>query len=163
MALRDINRPAIRGINNGGYDDDDNDDDDDYYYYDDDDDGDYKKVQDSKKELIDQNVLDKNSVKEFDNIINKWKQTKDKDILYINDKNKANTRKLDIYDIFYSYLKKDISYKDIKGITNNIKEAVKLYKKDGSKYSDKNKSIINNSNKTIKGKTIRVNYIINRQ
>ena len=25
------------------------------------------------------------------------------------------------------------------------------------------KSIINNSNKTIKGKTIRVNYIINRQ
>ena len=33
----------------------------------------------------------------------------------------------------------------------NIKRAVKLYQKDRSKYSDKNKSIINNSNKTIKG------------
>ena len=34
---------------------------------------------------------------------------------------------------------------------NNIKEAVRLYQKDRSEYSDKNKSIINNSNKTIKG------------
>ena len=33
---------------------------------------------------------------------------------------------------------------------NNIKRAVKLYQKDRSEYSDKNKSIINNSNKTIK-------------
>ena len=33
----------------------------------------------------------------------------------------------------------------------NIKEEVKLYQKDRSKYSDKNKSIRNNSNKTIKG------------
>ena len=34
---------------------------------------------------------------------------------------------------------------------NNIKETVKLYQKDRLKYSDKNKSIINNSNKTNKG------------
>ena len=34
---------------------------------------------------------------------------------------------------------------------DNIKRAVKLYQKDRSEYSDKNKSIINNSNKTIKG------------
>ena len=34
---------------------------------------------------------------------------------------------------------------------DNIKKAVKLYQKDRSEYSDKNKSIINNSNKTIKG------------
>ena len=74
-----------------------------------------------------------------------------KDILYINDKGKTATRKLDIYHVFYSYLKKGISYGDIKGIIGNIKEAVKLYQKDRSKYSDKNKSIINNSNKTIKG------------
>ena len=117
-----------------------------------------KKFKILKKELIDQNVLDKNSVKEFDYIINKWKQTKDKDILYINNKNKADTRKLDIYDVFYSYLKKDISYKDV-----ILKKRLNYIKKDRSKYSDKNKSIINNSNKTIKGKTIRVNYIINRQ
>ena len=48
-------------------------------------------------------------------------------------------------------MKKGISYGDIKGIIGSIKEAVKLYQKDRSKYSDKNKSIINNSNKTIKG------------
>ena len=42
------------------------------------------------------------------------------------------------------YLKKDISYEDIKGLRNNINLAVKL-------YSDENKSIINNSNKVIKG------------
>ena len=34
---------------------------------------------------------------------------------------------------------------------NNIKRAVKLYQKGRSEYSDKNKSIINNSNKNIKG------------
>ena len=46
--------------------------------------------------IIDDGILNKNSVKEFDNIINKWIQTKDKDILYINDENKIGVRKLDI-------------------------------------------------------------------
>ena len=49
-----------------------------------------------------------------------------------------------MYNIFYSYLKKDISYEDIKGLRNNINLAVKY-------YLDENKSIINNSNKVIKG------------
>ena len=89
-------------------------------------------------------MLNKNNVKEFENIINKWIQTKDKDVLYINDKNKISTRKLDIYDIFYSYLNKNIGYEDIKGLRNNINLVVKY-------YSDENKSIINNSNKVIKG------------
>ena len=57
-----------------------------------------KKIQDFKKELIDQDILDKNSVKEFNNIINKRKQTKDKDILYITTKNKIDTRKREILD-----------------------------------------------------------------
>ena len=48
-----------------------------------------------------------------------------------------------MYNIFYSYLKKDISYEDIKQIKNNITLAVKY-------YPDENKSIINNSNKVIK-------------
>ena len=52
---------------------------------------------------------------------------------------------------FYGYLNKDISYKEIKEIINNIKRAIELYQKDRSEYSDINKSIINNSNKTIKG------------
>ena len=53
-----------------------------------------------------------------------------------------STRKLDIYDIFYSYLNKNISYEDIKVLRNNINLAVKY-------YPDENKSIINNSNKVI--------------
>ena len=129
LALRDINRPTIRG-RNGNVDDDDDDDE-------------YKKIQKFKKELIDQNILHKNSSKKFDNIINKWKETKDKDIVYINNKSKLDTREFDIYELF--------SYEEIEGIMDNIKRAVKLYQRDRSKYSDKNKSIINNSNKTITG------------
>ena len=60
LALRDINRPAIKGRN--GNDDDDDDDD--------------KKIQDLKKILIDDDILDKNSVKEFDNIINNGNKPK---------------------------------------------------------------------------------------
>ena len=134
LALRDINRPAIRGRN------DDDDDDDDKY----------KKIQKFKKELIDKNILHKNGSKKLDNIINKWKETKDKDVAYINNKNELDTREFDIYDLFYGYLNKSVSYKEIEGIMDNIKRAVKLYQKDRSECSDKNKSIINNSNKTIK-------------
>ena len=135
LALRDINRPAIRGRNGN----------------DDDDDDEYKKIQNFKKELIDKNILHKNGSKKFDNIINKWKETKDKDIVYISNGSKLDTGEFDIYELFYGYLNKSISYKEIEGIINNIKRAVKLFQKDRSEYSDKNKSIINNSNKTIKG------------
>ena len=103
-----------------------------------------KKIKIIKKKLIDNDILNKNSVEEFDNIINKWIQTKDKDILYINNENKISTRKLDIYNIFYSYLNKDISYEDIQRLRNNINLAAEL-------YSGENKSIINNSNKVING------------
>ena len=53
LALRDINRPTIRG-RNGNDDDENNDDDDDDY--DDYDDYDYKTIQNFKKELIDKNI-----------------------------------------------------------------------------------------------------------
>ena len=76
-------------------------------------------------------------------MINKWKQTRDKDVLYITNEDKISTRKFELYNIFYSYLKKDISYEEIKQIRNNINLAVKY-------YPDENKSIINNSNKVIK-------------
>ena len=49
-----------------------------------------------------------------------------------------------IYITFLFAFKKDISYEDIKGLRNNINLAIEL-------YSDENKSIINNSNKVIKG------------
>ena len=140
-----MNKPAIRGRNG---DDDDEDDE-------------YKKIRNFKKELIDKNILHKNGSKKFDNIINKWKETKDKGIVYISTKSKLDTREFDVYDLFYGYLNKDINYKEIKEIINNIKRAIELYQKDRSKYSDKNKSIINNSNKTIKGVELIISLIDN--
>ena len=62
---------------------------------------------------------------------------------------------------FYGYLNKDINYKEIKEIINNIKTAIELYQKDRSEYSDINKSIINNSNKTIKGIELIISLIDN--
>ena len=53
------------------------------------------------KKLIDDGILDKNSVEEFDNIINKWIKTQVKDVLCINNENKISTRKLDIYNFFF--------------------------------------------------------------
>ena len=141
LALRDINRPAIRGRNNGD-DDDDNDDDND--------DDDYKTIQNLKKKLTGEKILDEICSEKFDNIINKWKKTKDKDIVYINDKDKVAIRKFDIYEIFKGYLDKNINYEEIKGIIGSIKRAIELYQRKPN-YSDKSKSIINNSNKIIKG------------
>ena len=60
LALRDINRPAIRGRNGNGNGNDDDD----------------------------------NTDKKLDNIINKWKETKDKDIVYINTKDKVELKNL---------------------------------------------------------------------
>ena len=142
LAIRGINRPAIRGRNNGSYESSNNDDSDND---DSDNDDDYKKIQDNK------GILNKDGSKKFDNIFNKWKETKDKDIVYINNKDKIATRKFDVYKVFSGNLKKNASYEEISSMMNNIKEAVKLYQKDRSEYSDKNKSIKNNSNKTIKG------------
>ena len=87
LAIKNISRPAIKGRNGNGNDvdiDDDN----------------YKKIQDYKKKIIADGILNKNNVEELDNIINKWTQTKNKDVLYINKENKISTRKFDIYDIF---------------------------------------------------------------
>ena len=84
-------------------------------------------------------------VKKFNNIIDKWKQTKNKEIVYENVDTKVNTKKFDIYKIFENYLNKKIDYDGI----DNIKNGIKIYHK--RLRTDKNKSIINNSNKVIKG------------
>ena len=55
----------------------------------------------TKRKLIDDGILNKNNVEEFDNIINKWIQTKDKDVLHIYDKYKISIRKRDIYMTFF--------------------------------------------------------------
>ena len=84
LALRDINRLAIISRNNGNNDDNDDE---------------YKTIQNFKEESIGKNILPTDGVKKFDNIVNKWKQTKDKEILYINKKNKVDKRDFDIYEI----------------------------------------------------------------
>ena len=105
LALRDINRPAIRG-RNGDNGDDDSDNSDDVN-------DEYKTIQDFKQKLINKNILHLDGVKKFDNIINKWKQTKDKEIVYKNVDTKVNTKKFNVCKIFKDYLNKRINYDGI--------------------------------------------------
>ena len=109
----------------------------------------YKPIQNYKQELIDKNILHLDGVKKFDNIVNKWKQTKDKDIVFKNVDEKVNTRKFNIYKIFENYLNKKIGYDGISNIEKSIKDGIRIYQK--RPRTDKNKRIINNSNKVIKG------------
>ena len=53
------------------------------------------------------------------------------------------------YKIFENYLNKKIDYDGIDMVEKSIKNGIKIYKK--RTRTDKNKSIINNSNKIIKG------------
>ena len=76
----------------------------------------YKAIQSNKQELIDKNILHSDGVKKFDNIVNEWKQTKDKDIVFKNVDEKVNTRKFNIYKIFENYLNKKIGYDRIGNI-----------------------------------------------
>ena len=69
LAIKNILRPTIKGENNGGF----------KFDYDVNDE--YKTIQNYKQKL-----LDKNAGEKFDDIVDKWKQTKGKEILYINKK-----------------------------------------------------------------------------
>ena len=109
----------------------------------------YEAIQNYKQELIDKNILHLDGVKKFDNIVNKWKQTKDKDIVFKNVDEKVNTRKFNIYKIFENPLNKKIGYNGISNIEKSIKDGIRIYQK--RPRTDKNKRIINNSNKVIKG------------
>ena len=109
----------------------------------------YKAIQNYKQELTDKNILHLDGVKKFDNIVNEWKQTKDKDIVFKNVDEKVSTRKFNIYKIFENYLNKKIGYDRIGNIEKSIKDGIRIYQK--RPRTDKNKRIINNSNKVIKG------------
>ena len=108
----------------------------------------YKTIQDFKQELIDKNMLHLDGVKKFDNIVDKWKQTKGKKFFYKNVDTKVNTKEFNIYKIFENFLNNKVDYDGIDMIEKSIKNCIKIYKK--SHRTDKNKSIINNSNKVIK-------------
>ena len=123
LALRDISRPAIKGKNGDDDSDDVNDE--------------YKTIQDFKQKLIDKNILHLGGVKKFDNVINKWKQTKDKKIVYKNVDTKVNTKEFNIYKIFENYLNKKIDYDGTDMIEKSIKNGIKIYQK--RPRTDKNK------------------------
>ena len=91
--------------------------------------------------------MHKGGVKKIDNIINKWKQTKDTKIVYKNVDAKVNTKKFNIYKIFENYLNKKIDSNGINYIEKSIEDGIKIYQK--RRRTDKNKRIINNSNKII--------------
>ena len=142
LAIKNIPRPAIKGKNNGSFGSDDenngnigSDDE-------------YKTTQDFKQGLIDKNILLKSGVKKFDKIISEWKQTKDKKFVYKNVDAKIYTKTFNVYKIFEKYLNKKINYNGINDIEKSIEDGIKIYKK--KLRTDKNKRIINNSNKIIK-------------
>ena len=82
LTIKNISRPAIKGKNNGNVSDE------------------YKTIQDFKQQLIDKNILDLSGIKRFDNIVDKWKQTNNKKIVFKNVDAKVGTRNFDIYKIF---------------------------------------------------------------
>ena len=137
LAIKNIPRPAIKGENNNNF---GSDDENNGNFGSDDE---YKTIQDFKQGLIDKNILHKGGLKKFDNIINKWKQTKDKKIVYKN----VDAKKINIYKIFENYLNKKIDYDRINDIEKSIEDGIKIYQK--RRRTDKNKRIINNSNKII--------------
>ena len=106
-----------------------------------------KKIQDFKQKLIDKNILDINAAGIFDNIVDRWKQAKDKKIVYKTVDTKVNTKKFNIYKIFENYLNKSIDNDGIDMIEKSIKNGIRIYQK--RPRTDKNKSIIDNSNKII--------------
>ena len=131
LTIKNIPRPAIKGENNDNVSDE------------------YKTIQDFKRELIDKNILKLSGVKKFDDIVDKWKQTKDKENVYKNVDTEVNTKKFNLYKIFENYLNEKIGYEGIYNIKKSIKDGIKIYQK--RPRTDKNKRIINNSNKVIKG------------
>ena len=82
-------------------------------------------------------------LQKFDNIIDKWKQNKDKEIVYKNIDTKVSTKKFNIYKIFENYLNKKIDYGRINDKEKSIEDGIKIYQK--RPLTDKNKRIINNS------------------
>ena len=121
LTIKNISRPAIKDKNNGNVSDE------------------YKTIQDFKQELIDKNILKLSGVKKFDNIVDKWKQTKNKKIVFKNDNAKIGTQDFDIYKIFNNYLNKNIDYHRINMIKKSIKDGIKIYQK--SPLTDRKKEL----------------------
>ena len=88
----------------------------------------YKKIQDFKQELINKNILKLSGAKKFDDIVDKWKQTKNKKNVFKNVDAKVGTRNFDKYKIFNNYLNKKINYRGINRIKKVLKMVLKYIK-----------------------------------
>ena len=141
LTIKNISRPAIKGKNNGNVSDE------------------YKKFQDFKQELIDKNILELRGVKKFDNIVDKWKQTKNKKNVFKNVGAKVGTRNFDIYKIVKNYLNEEIDYRRINMIKKVLKMVLKYIKK--VLLQIEKKRIIDNSNKVIRGINLFISVIDN--
>ena len=113
LTIKNISRPAIEGNDNGNDNGNVSDE--------------YKKIQNFKQELIDKNILHLDGEKRFDNITDKWKQTKNKKIVLKNVDTKVNTQKFNLYKIFENYLNKKIRYDGISNIEKSIKDGIMKY------------------------------------
>ena len=131
LTIKNIPRPAIKGKINSNASDE------------------YKAIQDFKQELIDKNILKLSGVKKFDDIVGKWKQTKNKKIVFKNVDAKVGTRNFDIYKVFKNYLNKKIDYRGMNRIKKSIEDGIKIYHE--YPFTDRKKRIIDNSNKVLKG------------
>ena len=111
LTIKNISRPAIKSKTNGNVSDE------------------YKTIQDYKQELIDKNILKLSGVKKFDDIVDKWKQTKNKKIVFKNAGDKVGTQNFDIYKIFKNYLNEEIDYRRINMIKKVLMMVLKYIKK----------------------------------
>ena len=111
LTIKNISRPAIKSKTNGNVSDE------------------YKTIQDYKQELIDKNILKLIGVKKFDDIVDKWKQTKNKKIVFKNAGDKVGTQNFDIYKIFKNYLNEEIDYRRINMIKKVLMMVLKYIKK----------------------------------
>ena len=75
----------------------------------------------------------------MDNIVDKWKQTKNKKIVFKNDNAKVCTQDFDTYKIFNNYLNNKIDYHRINMIKKSIKDGIKIYQK--SPLTDRKKEL----------------------
>ena len=139
LTIKNISRPAIKGNLSD----------------------EYITIQDFKQELIDKNILKLSGVKKFDDIVDKWKQTKNKKIVFKNVDAKVGTRNFDIYIIFNNYLNKKIDCRGINRIKKSIKDGIKIYQE--YPFTDRKKRIIDNSNKVIKGTNLFKSMIDNNE
>ena len=123
LALKDINRPAIKGRN------DDHDDDDD--------DDDYKKNKAIEGKYKDEDNLDENVYEEFNDMVSRSKNLEGK--TYITGKNKSiysNVFKNDYKKIVDDYVDEKIKEKDILDKLKKVNKGVEIYEENKDLYKN---------------------------